>query len=50
MFDFGTPWYIKIKKGWENFYKMFTVTLKCGDEFNANFVLLYLSSYSSLKM
>ena len=36
-----------MKKGWENFY---IIALKSRDEFNINFVLLYFSSYSSIKM
>ena len=39
-----------MNKEWENFYKVFTIALKFGDEFNANFELLYFSSYSSIKM
>ena len=34
-------------KGWKNFY---TIIFKFWDEFNANFVLLYFSSCSSIKM
>ena len=41
-------------KGWrkngKTFIRCYTFTLKFWDEFNANFVLLYFSSYSSIKM
>ena len=36
-----------MKKGWKNFY---TIALKFWDQFNANSVLFYLSSYNSIKM
>ena len=41
-------------KGWrkdgKTFMRCYTIALKLWDEFNANFVLLYFSSYSSIKM
>ena len=41
-------------KGWQKdgktFIRCYTIALKFWDEFNANFVLLYFSSYGSLKM
>ena len=41
-------------KGWKKdgktFIRCYTIALKFWDEFNANFVLLYFSSYSSIKM
>ena len=41
-------------KGWrkdgKTFIRCYTIALKLWDEFNANFVLLYFSSYSSIKM
>ena len=41
-------------KGWRKdgkpFIRCYTIALKLWDEFNANFVLLYFSSYSSIKM
>ena len=41
-------------KGWRKdgkpFIRCYTIVLKSWDEFNTNFVLLYFSSYSSLKM
>ena len=41
-------------KGWrkdgKTFTRCYTIALKLWDEFNANFVLLYFSSYSSIKM
>ena len=41
-------------KGWrkdgKTFIRCYTIALKYWDEFNANFVLLYFSSYSSIKM
>ena len=41
-------------KGWrkdgKTFVRCYTIALKLWDEFNANFVLLYFSSYSSIKM
>ena len=41
-------------KGWrkdgKSFIRCYTIALKPWDEFNANFVLLYFSSYSSIKM
>ena len=41
-------------KGWrkdgKTFIRCYTIALKFWDEFNANFVLLYLSSYSWIKM
>ena len=40
-------------KGWrkdgKTFIRCYTIALKLWDEFNANFVLLYFSSYSSIK-
>ena len=42
------------QKGWrkdrKTFIRCYTIALKFWDEFNANFVLLYFSSYSSIKM
>ena len=41
-------------KGWrkdgKTFIKCYTIALKFWDEFNANFVLLYFSTCSSVKM
>ena len=41
-------------KGWrkdgKTFIRCYTIALKLWDEFNTNFVLLYFSSYSSIKM
>ena len=41
-------------KGWrkdgKTFIRCYTIALKLWDEFNANFALLYFSSYSSIKM
>ena len=41
-------------KGWrkdeKTFIRCYTIALKFWDEFNANFALLYFSSYSSIKM
>ena len=41
-------------KGWrkdgKTFIRCYTIALKFWDEFNVNFVLLYFSSYSSIKM
>ena len=41
-------------QGWRNdgktFIRSYNIALKLWDEFNANFVLLYFSSYSSIKM
>ena len=41
-------------KGWrkdgKTFIRCYTIALKFWDKFNANFVLLYFSSYSSIKM
>ena len=37
-------------EGWEKFTRCYTITLKCWDEFNANFILLYFSSYRSIKI
>ena len=40
-----------MRKGWKNYYKMlYTIAIKSWDKFNANFVLLYFSSRSSIKM
>ena len=38
------------RKGGKTFIRCYTISLKLWDEFNANFVLLYFSSYSSIKM
>ena len=42
----------RMKKGWKVFHhqRCYTIALKFWDEFNANFVSLYFSSYSSIKM
>ena len=40
----------KMVKGWKNFYKVLYIALKFWNEFNANFVLLYFSSYMSIKI
>ena len=41
-------------KGWrkdgKTFIRWYTIALKLWDEFNANFALLYFSSYSTIKM
>ena len=34
----------------KTFIRSYTIALKFLDEFNANFALLYFSSYSSIKM
>ena len=49
------PLWTHIKhKGWrkdgKTFIRCYTIALKLWDEFNVNFVLLYFSSYSSIKM
>ena len=38
-----------MKKRWKNFYKVFTIALKFGVKFNANFVLLYISQVELYK-
>ena len=38
------------RKDWKTFIRCYTIALKFWDEFNANFALLYLSSYSWIKM
>ena len=38
------------RKGGKTFIKCYTIALKFWDEFNANFVLLYFSSYRSIKI
>ena len=38
------------KKDGKTFIRYYTIALKYWDEFNANFVFLYFSSYSSIKM
>ena len=47
-------WTHMAHKGWrkdgKTFIRCYTIALKFWDEFNANFVLLYFSSYSSIKM
>ena len=49
IFHFGPAWVIK-DEGWEKFTRCYTITLKSWDEFNANFILLYFSSYRSIKI
>ena len=40
-----------MKKGWKNFFiRCYATALKFWDELNANFVLLYFSTYGSIKM
>ena len=46
MFHSEPTWGIK-DEGWKSFY---TIALKFWDEFNANFSLLYFSSYNSIKL
>ena len=48
---FGPTWGIKRwRKDGKTFIRCYTIALKLWDEFNANFVLLYFSTYSSIKM
>ena len=47
-------WTHMVHKGWrkdrKTFIRCYTIVLKFWDEFNANFVFSYFSSYSSIKM
>ena len=47
IFQSGPTWGIKDE---ETFIRCYTIALKPWDEFNVNFVLLYFSSYCSVKM
>ena len=40
----------RMKKGWKTFMRCYAIALKIWDEFNADFVLLYFSTFSSIKM
>ena len=48
MFHFGPTWDIKDEERMEKLLQG-SIALKFWDEFNANFVLLYFSSYSLIK-
>ena len=50
MFHFGPIWGIKDEESMEKTFirRRYTIVLKFWDEFNANFVLLYFSSYWSI--
>ena len=50
MFHFGPIWGIKDEESMEKTFirRHYTIVLRFWDEFNANFVLLYFSSYWSI--